>query len=283
MISFFTMVSPRNSRELGATGIVRGYQITEKLGPELARCNPEGDYMDDVCIYIKQLPKIITRKCYVDVVDNFYLLPWLKQHPEVGVIASTRIAQAHFSRTLQILRKNTILIPQHHCNYIGEYRGQRRRRPVKTVGIIGSNASCELNIEELKARLAEFDMDLIWAKKPRHRLSVVRFLRNVDIQLVFRQARIKKHGVCYTALKLENAGSFRIPTVAYPEPCFDNEFPNAYIKVYNMDMAVAAIKALKEDKDLYDEMALNAFEISQKYHIDKIIEHYKALEGENNG
>jgi len=285
MISFFTQRSKRYpNREIGAAGIVRGFQIAEKLGPEKARTNPEpGTCLDDVCIFIKQYPppELIDHpsKSYIDVVDHFYLLPWLKRHPDFGVIASTRIAQEHFRKVLH--RENIIYIPQQHCNFDNEFRGSRRRRSVKTVGIVGSMGACELDMQELSKRLAEFNMEVKWLLKPRYRSSVVRFLRYIDVQLIFRERSTKGCGYCLTALKLENAGSFKIPTVAYPEPAFDDEFTDAYIKVYNMDEVITAIKQLKDDKDLYTEMATRAYDISQKYHIDEIIKNYEIL-NENN-
>src|SRR3990167_753910 len=95
MISFFAK-SPFEMKHLQrVSSIVRGEQIAAYMGN--ARLNPESDYEDDVCIYVK--PHItpgnnfkFEKKSYVDIQDGWDLIHVLKKYPEVGVIAYSDLA-----------------------------------------------------------------------------------------------------------------------------------------------------------------------------------------------
>ena len=104
MISFFT--------HSGGAGIIRGEQIAKHLG---AKLNPKDGYEDDVCIYIKTFPfPFIPKHTYIDVVEDSAGLRWVKNYPEVGIIASSKSIYNYLSNKLP---NKIVLILQHHCNF----------------------------------------------------------------------------------------------------------------------------------------------------------------------
>ncbi len=78
-------------------------------------------------------------------------------------------------------------------------------------------------------------------------------------------------------LKLANAGSFGIPTVAYPEPNYVAEWDGCFAKATNLDQIVRAVSVLMSSKVAYENLSGLAYEKSKEYHINKILPLYKEL------
>lgn len=262
MISFFT--------GSGGAGIIRGEQIAKRLGANL---NATGSVkVNDVCIYVKrEPPKDYPPKTYIDVVEDSAGLRWAYKHPEIGIIASSRsiynILRGKFS--------NIHFIPQHHCNFDKEVR---TRKDVKVAGIIGNKMAFQYNLPQLKDRLKGVGIELKTLIKKRFtsRQEVVDFYKEIDIQLIWRP---NSDGVLRNPLKLANACSFGIPTVAYPEVNFRAEFGSRFISAYNIDDMITGIMRLKKFTFLYKSFALQGLEKAEEYHIDSICKLYKALDG----
>lgn len=260
MISFFT--------GNGGAGVIRGRQIADKIG---ARLNPKDGYDNDICIYVKSFPTPFTPKyTYIDVVEDSAGLRWVKSHPKVSIIASSKSIYNHLK---SILKNKIILIPQHHCNF---ERSIRTRKRITVAGIIGNKASFQYPLDKLEDKLKEIGIKLKTLIKKRfdNRQEVVNFYKTIDIQLIWRP---KSDGILRNPLKLVNALSFGIPTVAYPEENFMAEFKGDYLPVGSISDMVYSVKNLKYSDQFYNQMAIAGRIKAEEYHIDNISKLYLKL------
>jgi hypothetical protein len=268
----------------GGAGHVRGIQVADWLK---AKKNPTVDFKEDVCIYIKmEPPEDFPRHSYLDVVDAPRAVRFAKEHPSIGVIAISRVAQRHLCSLLG--REDVFFIPHHHCNFENELRPDRE---VKTVGIIGSRNSFQFPAEELREKLKAIGLELLYDQdhwqhynnEPNEegkdsREKVCRFYQKVDIQVVFRpEAWSPAFEPLRSPLKLENAGSFGIPSVCYPEPSYVDEFGGCFIEAETIDKLVEECQKLKENKDYYFYYSKRAISRASEYHISRVSRLYYAL------
>lgn len=258
MINFFT--------NGGGSGQIRGHQVAHKLK---AKINPKEFSGNDINIYIKDYPLgNIPNHVYIDVVEDSRGLRWVVNHPEIGIIASSKMIFDYLKT--RTCRDDIVFIPQHHCNF---ERYVKTFGELKTVGIIGSEQSFQYPIIELRERLKSNGLQLktLIKKKFKDRKEVCEFYKQIDVQVVFR-----KDDNLRNPLKLVNAMSFGIPTVAFPEPSFVMEgLP--FLHARNIDEIIKGIMTLRY-KDLYQATAIQGINASQDYHIDFISELYKKLE-----
>ncbi len=77
-------------------------------------------------------------------------------------------------------------------------------------------------------------------------------------------------------LKLVNAASFGVPTIALDEPAF-YELSGAYLPVNTLDEFFFSLDTIKESNTLYNDYAQKCLEKSERYHIDSIAQLYRAL------
>lgn len=256
-----------------ASAKIRGEQIAARF--ENALVNPEYVQDGDVCVFVKCCPndRLIETvdKCYLDIVDSVAALNYAKTNPVVSVIAIGVTAHSYISNYLQ--RSDIILIPEHHCNFKNELRD---RKVVSRVGFCGYPENFHLQFGAVSAALATIDVEFVYETQVEDRLNICTFYKSIDVQLCFRKsdsdvARLKN------PLKLANAGSFRIPTISYPEVSYVAEWAGAFAKVTDLDQIVRAVKVLKESEAAYDNLADAALKKSKEYHIDKVIPLYKEL------
>jgi glycosyltransferase involved in cell wall biosynthesis len=248
-------------RRRGGSGEIRGTQIGAHL---LARVNPEWTYEDDVHVWVKQQPRDLglPGKHYLDVLDEHRRIPWLKAHPECGVIASSATGKRYLEDELG---RYVYLIPQHHANYEREARPER---PVKVAGVIGGRGALQCDVDALEAGLAAIGVELRWCRHYTTREDVVAFYRDLDVQLVWRrQQRPLKN-----PMKAYNAASFGIPTVGYPEIGY-TEWEGNYTEVTTVEQMVEAVRALQVGG--WDAGAL--IRAAEPYHIDNVAPLYRGL------
>ena len=258
------------SKRRKGSAMLRGIQMAEYLK---AKKNPKEGYENDVCIFVKigwhdPYPK----RTYLDIIDAGKWLPWLKSHPTIGVIATSKIAKEFLKEYLS--RDDIRLIPHHHCNY---ERWVRPDREVKVVGIIGSKNAFRFPIEEFRKRLKDIGLELKfnYSHIMKKREEVVNFFKEIDIHVTW---RIKASCVLLkNPLKLSNACSFGIPTVAYPERSFVSEYNSYFFPVYSIDEMIDAIKLLKNNHDLYRWYAEKGIKKAEEYHIENIAKLYRQL------
>ena len=264
MISFFFLTH----RKAGS-GQIRGKQIGEYLG---AKLNPPDGYQDDVCIYVKiPVPDDCPPNSYLDIMDAWQRIRWLQEHPEMKVICMSKTSQ-EFMNGLSI--HNTFLIPQHHCNY---ERIRRTRDKVTTVGYIGRFSGFDYPLKDTAKRLNEMGLEFKCYQDYKNRLDVVEFYKTIDIQICFRMNN-RQPPKLHSPLKLSNACSFGIPTVSYPEDNYRVEFPGCFLPAPTIDTLFSFVEILKNDPQVYEELAHKGREKAEEYHIENIAKLYRELE-----
>jgi DNA-dependent RNA polymerase auxiliary subunit epsilon len=255
----------------GTSGYVRGEQIADYIG---AKKNPTEGYENDICIYVKLIPKKITKHMYLDVDDAPRAAEWLKKHPEVGVIVVSSLARDYLMDYLR--RTDIIVIPHAHCNYEQVLRPEKE---VENVGIIGSKTSFQAPLDDFRKELKKIGLNLLydynyWDIFQNNRKKVCDFYKSIDVQVAWRP---KMYATPFkNPNKLVNAGSFRIPTVAYPEFGF-SEWRGNYVEADTIQKMLANIELLKTNNEFYHDMSNKALRRSNAYHIEYISKLYQNL------
>ncbi len=252
------------------SSIIRADQIAEAIG---AKLNPKKGYKKDVCVYVKpQLDasndfKFEGQSSYLDIIDELGYVSVLKKHPEVSVLVlseSDYISLASVGITNKI-----VLIPQHHCNF---GREKRTRSEVTTVGVIGNYKAFSYLPVDLKPRLAERKMELLEFSEFFTRQDIIDFYKKIDIQIVWRPYRKK----LANPLKIVNAASFGIPTIALDEIYF-KEIGNCYLGVGDIDHFFVELDRLRDSPTLYAAHSQLCLQKAEDYHIAKITQLYNEL------
>ena len=252
------------------SSLIRGIQMSEKLG---AKLNPESGYENDVCIYVKPHVKHggdfkFEGKAYLDIIDGWDLVPLLEKHPEVGVIT---ISQKDYEVLSSILKNKVVFIPQHHLNF---ERQVRNSKALTKVGVVGTLDSFEhLPKDKLIKGLKERGMELVELSSFEDRLKIAEFYKDLFVQIVWRPYK-RKMG---NPLKLVNAASFGVPTIALEEEYF-KEMDGHYFPVRNIEEFFGQLDALKSIPDLYKNYSKSLLRKAEKYHIDNIAKMYKELD-----
>lgn len=251
------------------SSMIRADQIATEIG---AKLNPQRGYKDDVCVYIKPHVRpgedfrFEGSKSYIDIVDGWGLLPLLEKHPEVGVIACSKQDQEKLSK---VLPQEILFIPQHHCNF---ERVRRNRRKITTVGVIGTEDAFPLLPTHLEEELAKRGVKLLKYSKFFSRQDIINFYKQIDIQIVWRPYRMRLSN----PLKIVNASSFGIPTIAYREDVF-KEIEGCYIPVEDLEEFLLNLDRLIADPLMYKMFSRDCIKKSEEYHIEKVGRMYKKL------
>ena len=95
----------------------------------------------------------------------------------------------------------------------------------------------------------------------------------IDVQLVWRPY----HKTLSNPLKLVNASSFGIPTIALDEDAF-KEMEGCYLPTDTLYGFLGHLDALRTQPGLYDEYSKRCIAKSEDYHIDTISKLYKNLD-----
>ena len=266
MLTFFYRYS-------SPSGKIRGKQVAKYLG---AKQNPVDGYENDTCIYVKCIPpEDFPEHSFIDVVDSKRLVNWAIEHPQIGVIAISKTARTYLMQKLK--RDDIHLIPEHHCNF---KHILRTRKDVTTVGYMGARTGSEFP-EDIKERFAEIGLDFKYTRKYKTRGDVVAFYNSIDIQVMDKYMRHKAIVRLKNPLKLANAGSFGIPSVAYPEINFIEEFKDCFVEAETIDEMLLQCEILKNNGEFYKKMSDKALSKSQEYHISKIAPLYYELGNKN--
>lgn len=252
------------------SSMIRGDQIADQIG---AKFNPTEGYENDTCIYVKPMVRkgddfvFEGRKSYLDIVDGHNLGQLLLEHPEVGVIVCS---QADFDTMSSIIPNEMVVIPQHHCNY---NRERRTRQGIKTVGVIGTTNAFPLLPRDLKPELRKRGIELLEYSRFFSRQDIIDFYKKIDIQIIWRP--YKK--LLSNPLKMVNAASFGIPTIALDEKAF-KEMEGCYIPINSLEGFLSRLDELQADPILYSDYAQKCLEKAEEYHIENIGKLYKELD-----
>lgn len=266
-----------------ASGITRGAQIAARI--EGAVCNPRYSVNpDQAFIFIKVVPPTHiaghVKAVYIDAVDNYGVLAWAKFMPDVKMIAVSELS-ADFMASF--MDNEIIVIKEHHCNFEGTTRPVDR--PIKTIGYCGNLDNFHFDIDEVSKALTSAGFDIAWCTdvESLSREDICKFYEKLDIQIAYRSID-RKLKVCHqmpcmkNPLKLANAGSFKIPTVCFPEPTYVDEFRDMFISIIDIKGMVDACIRLRDDKHLYEDLSNKVYERAQYYDIERILPLYKELE-----
>jgi hypothetical protein len=254
------------------SSIIRGYQIAGQIG---AKLNPIEGYEKDICIYVKPPYKSgsnlkFEEKSYLDIVDSIGLCELAIKHPEVSVISLSKWNQ----KVLKKLIPNKVVnIPQHHCNF---ERVRRNSTEVKKVGIIGAKKAFDYLPKGLKDSLARRGVSLLTFSEFSTRQDIVNFYMNIDVQIVWRPYYNYSKNILANPLKIVNAASFGIPTIAYDEKAF-LEMKGCYIPVHTLQEFLDELDKLRTRPMLYEKYSKTCIKKSEKYHIEKIAKMYTKL------
>lgn len=215
---------------------IRGEEIAKYLG---AKLNQE---RSDVNIYIKACNyHLIKDGDYVDVLDDLWMVDWLKNRPKVKVIA---MSLSHLDYLKSILKNKIVYIPHHHVNFD---RVKRTRKKVTTCGYIGSPQKIEIK-----------GFKFIYLDAYKTRKDIINFYKKIDIQVIGNVKDVPY----YHPTKIINAMSFGIPTVA-PKRIGYREVDGFYFQ------------NIEELKDGWD--AEKLVKEAEKYHISAVAELYRKL------
>lgn len=213
-----------------------------------------------------QPPEDYPENSYLDVVDGQARVSWLEKHDDIGVIACSTAGEEYLEKKLG---RKVMLIPQHHCNY---ERVRRNRDEIKVVGLIGNSITLDV-WPGLPDALKEIGLKFKYEGDYNNRQDVVNFYKTIDIQVVWRPF----HRWLKNPLKIVNAGSFGIPTVAFPEVGY-KEMTEYYLAAESCHKAIKKIKLLK-NKRHYAKWPEKLIRKTEQYHIDNISKLYvKILE-----
>ena len=273
MLSFFAK-PPFELRHLQrVSSIIRGEQIAAYMGN--ARLNPESNYENDTCIYVK--PNIkpgndfkFEKRSYIDIHDGWDLIHTLKKYPEVGVISYGELAYETLSKELT---NKVVNIPHHHVNF---ERTRRNRDKIVKIGTTGSHAAWDYIPDVIKEGIKSRGLKLEMYSNFYPRMSVARFHESVDVFIHWRPFLERKLSCPF---KIINAASFGVPTIALDEPSF-KEVEESYIPVKTPEEWLSNLDDLIANPNFYDAMAQRCVDIAEKYHISNIAKLYEELDND---
>lgn len=255
---------------------IRGRQVAER-----ANWLYDSDSMrtGDKVVFIKSYPepdfvdtcRANNIELYIDVVDCYGIIPFLDEVPEAKVIAMSKVGLDYLKGKV----KNEIrYVPEHHCNFDNELRNVSE---IKTVGFIGYDCNFQLDPDVVTKYLNKLGLKFIMKTEFETREDVLEFYRKIDVQLAFRVPGSVHMLVSQlkNPLKLCNAGSFGIPTIAFPELSYVDEWSGYFFPIGSMDGVIYWLTKMLDDFEVYKSMSEAAMHRARYYHIDNIIKKYK--------
>lgn len=266
----FTGEKPEKGYLKRVSSIIRGDQMAKILKCHL---NPTEDYEKDICIYVKPEPgpdgtfAFFGKSTYIDIVDGWNYVSVLKDNPKLKAIVCSE--RDYISLASTGLTNKIAVIPQHHCNF---ERQKRSRDEIKRIGIIGNYKAFSFLPPDLRPKLLERGLELIEFSQFFDRLDIVDFYKSIDVQIVWRPYRKK----LANPLKIVNAASFGIPTIALDEIYF-KDMGNCYIGVRNLEHFLVELDRLITTPQIYQAHAKLCLQKSEAYHIQNIAKLYKDL------
>lgn len=267
----------------------RGMDIAEKM--KMPCDEPYGAIeADDIVLTVKHFNPAILEKSkhvYVDIVDGSRgpTYDTIRRHESVTVVTLTPMG-AKWIKQSWFPNHRVIWIPHTHCN--DENRIRPHERAVTTLMYNGTaNGFAPAAWGEFVGRAKREGFEVV----RKHTISSPHSvdLRKdccdaylaCDIQVAFRphfeDAELPLH--LKSATKLNNAASFRVPSVAYPETAFTHNYGKAgrFAAAETIEQMIQACMRLRDEPDMYRNLYFDAWVDAQPYHIDKVVKHYERL------
>ncbi len=250
------------------SSIIRIDQIAEYLG---AKVNPTEGYENDICIYEKPHVKKhenmkFEGRPYLDINDGHTLGHLAEKNPTVPVIV---LSKEDYEKMHNSVPNKIIFLPQHHCNF---ERFVRDRKSITTVGYLGGHTDLFFFPQQLLGELARRNMQFVFNTTFTTRQEVIDFYKTIDIQLVWRPYKM----ILRNPLKLVNAASFGIPSIALDERNFQMELDGCYVPVTNFEEFLVELDRLRSPY-VYEEYSKKCLKKAEEYHIDNIAKLYRNL------
>lgn len=257
----------------------RGYQIAEALG---CNVNQVSTSYDETLVAVKcflhpnvqqDLGKFTNY--YADLIDSDNMIDVANEVPTMKMIVLTDIMRDFLAERVS---NEIVVISEHHCNF--ELR-ERDRDEVKVVGYVGSKQCFDIGFEGLTEALAQIGLEfkyLICEHDNVTRKDICDFYKTIDIQVAYRtEERAVRAPIYRNPLKIFNAGSFRIPTVSYPEIAYRLCAGSYFLEASHVDSLIDKCRLLKEDASLYNFYANRVFEWAKQFDISNIAREYAKL------
>lgn len=266
---------PKRGHLMRVSSMIRGDQIADAVG---AKFNPESGYENDVCIYVKPHLKkdnmdfkFEGRKSYIDIIDGHNLGQLMIKYPKVGVIVCSKADEKTMGA---VIPNEIVFIPQHHCNFKRETRWTEGGEvTLKKIGMIGTEDAFDFIPKEIEEGLKERGIELIKFSKFFTREDIINFYKSIDLQMIWRPYR----KVLSNPLKIVNASSFGIATIAYDEEAF-KEVQGCYWGVNSPEQFLAQLDILIEHPSIMLPTIHRCIEKAEFYHIDNVAKMYKELD-----
>ena len=269
----------------------RGGDIAAWLGNDLAVCNPQLTKIqaDDVIICIKKFPfQAFPGKAYYgDIVDGHkQMMLQLQKLPQVKIITMTHLA-AKAAKEKWFPDHEVIWLPHTHCNNENEVRPFDRE--IKHIIFNGTDLSFPekpwLEFKEkveAKGFITHRPGNTVFQERgDKARLICRDSYLNADIAVSFRKPGF---GLWYGndlkgPTKLNNASACGVPSIAFPETAFKNNFegPGLYAPVETIDQMVEECCKLRDNRDYYISLAVAGIEAAKFCHIDNVCKKYLEL------
>lgn len=257
----------------------RAYQVASALG---CKVNQVFDNYDETLVTVKcflspdiQHDMEKFKRYYLDLIDDANLIDTAKKNPTATLIVMTEIMRDFLKNKIS---NPMVVIPEHHCNF---ELLRRDRNKVEVAGYVGSRSCFDLDFEVVAKALARIGLNfnvLICEDNNVVREDVVDFYKTIDIQIAFRtETRAIRPPIYRNPLKIFNAGSFGIPTVAYPEIGYRLTAGTYFLEAVHIDSVIDKCRILKDDASLYNFYADRVFEWSKQFDIAKIAKMYAKL------
>jgi hypothetical protein len=211
----------------------------------------------------------------MDLIDDPNIVQIARRFPKQRLIVLTSMMRDFLSTQVD---NSITVIPEHSCNFALDVRPDRE---VKVVGYVGSSQCFDLDVNRVEEVLSQIGLEfkyLICEGPDVTRKDVVEFYKSIDIQLAYRLPLEEIRPPMYrNPLKIFNAGSFRIPTVAYPELSYRLEACSYYLEATDLADVVNQCWMLKNDHSYYTFYADRVYNWSKQFDILEIAKHYARL------
>lgn len=279
-----------------SSGIIRGRQLSQYLdGSDFI----DVDRLDwkkpknDIILYVRKFDENHIKHCKklglkvgFEVSDNpvaDYITGRVKKddfsrytHPLIDFyVVNNDVVK---NEMLKHTSKSVYVIPHHNCNF---KRIIREPREPKNLGYIGLPEQ-SIAVEAMLGLCQKFNLNFI--KK-----DVVDFKKlddafsEIDIGIVFFEKNESKKELQEKILKykpntkLSNFQSYGIPTVCIPYESFKQFGEQKCIFVEDMNQVDQAVENLISDRKLYDTLSNEGVKVSEKLHIENVIEYYRTI------
>ncbi len=253
----------------------RGYQLADVLGCEVDEpLKTVNETVIAVKTYFPDSEHLTN--LYFDLIDDPNTINIANRYPNACIIAITDIMKNYLEDRIS---NKIVTIPEHTCNFENRIR---IRDEVKVVGYVGSTQCLNIKPSVLRNILGdngfEFKMLVCETADNATRKEVADFYMGIDIQIAFRLPGLAVRPPVYrNPLKIFNAGSFKIPTVAYPELSYSMCAGTYFLEAIDLDSIVNKCRMLRDDSVLYNFYSDRVYEWSKQFDIVKIAKMYAQL------